>query len=108
MPTFGWGLRAVGSNLPHAGAVATECDQARDDGRLAKADVAHDHDALADAGVWSVEVDINLLEEPLTSSEDRVHGNAGHFKEQRFESNVLRSIGCKTHWRVREREKALT
>lgn len=77
--------------------MATERHQAGDDRRLAEADVAHDHDALAGAGVGPVEVAIDLLEEPLASGEDGVHGDAGHFEQQRFESDVLRSVGCKTH-----------
>lgn len=103
MPTFGWGLRAVGGNLSHAGTVAAERHQARNDRGLAEADVSYYRHAAVGAGVWAVEVGIDLLEEPLTTREDGVHGDAGHLKQQRFEGDVLRPIGCKTHW-VREIE----
>lgn len=102
--TFGWVLRAVGGYLSHAGAVAAECHQARDDGGLAEADVAHDRHAAVGAGVGAVEVRVDLLEQPLPACEDRVHGDAGHLEQQRFEGDVLRPIRCKTHWRVRETE----
>lgn len=64
--------------------MATERHQARDDCRLAKADVAYNHDAVVGAGVGAVEVGVDLLEEPLASREDRVHGDAGHLEQQRF------------------------
>lgn len=102
MPTFGWGLRAVGGNLSHAGAVAAERHQARDDRCLAKADVAYYRHAAVGAGVGAVEVGIDLLKEPLAARKDRVHGDARHLKQQRFEGDVLRPIGCKTHWRIRK------
>lgn len=100
--TFGRGLRAVGGDLPHAGAVAAECYQARDDGGLAEADVADYYHAAVGAGIGAVEVGVDLLEEPLAAGEDGVHGDAGHLKQQRFEGDVLRPIGCETHCRVRE------
>lgn len=107
MPTFGRGLGAVGGDLPHAGAVAAERHQAGDDGRLAEADVAHDGHAAVGAGVGAVEVGVDLLEEPLAAREDGVHGDAGHLKQQRFEGDVLRPIGGKTHWWVRKMENWL-
>lgn len=107
MPTFGRRLRAVGGNLSHAGAVAAERHQAGDDGRLAEADVAHNRHAAVGAGIGAVEVGVDLLEEPLAAREDGVHGDAGHLKQQRFEGDVLRPIGGKTHWRVRRIETLL-
>lgn len=81
MLTFGWGLRAVWGDLSHAGAVAAERHQARDDRSLAEADVAyHDHAAVG-ADIGAVEVDIDLLEEPLAAREDGVHRDAGHLKQ---------------------------
>lgn len=77
--------------------MAAQRHQPGDDRRLAEADVAHNHDAVADTAVWVVEVGVDLLEEPLASGEDGVHGDAGYFKQQRFESDVLRPIRCKTH-----------
>ena len=82
--------------------MAAERYQARDDRRLAKADVADYHHATVGACVGAVEVSIDLLEEPLTAGEDGVHGDAGHLKQQRFEGDVLRPIGCKTHCRTRK------
>lgn len=102
MPTFGWGLRAVRGNLSHAGTVAAQRHQAGDDGSLAEADVAHNRHAMVGAGIGPVKVGIDLLEEPLTAREDRIHGDAGHLKQQRFEGNVLRPIRGKTHWWVKE------
>lgn len=107
MPTFGRRLGAVGGNLSHAGAVAAERHQAGDDGRLAEADVAHNRHAAVGAGIGAVEVGVDLLEEPLAAREDGVHGDAGHLKQQRFEGDVLRPIGGKTHWRVRRIENLL-
>lgn len=104
MPTFGWGLGAVWSNLSHAGAVAAERHQARDNRRLAEADVAYYHHALVGADVGVVEVGVDLLEEPFAAGEDRVHGDAGHLKQQRFEGDVLRPIGSKAHCGVIENE----
>lgn len=87
--------------------MAAECHQARDDRGLAEADVAyHDH-ATVGADVGAVEVGIDLLEEPLAAREDRVHGDARHLKQQRFEGDILRPIRCKTHCRVRELENWL-
>lgn len=104
MPTFGRGLRAVGGDLPHARAVAAERHQARDDRRLAEADVAdHDHAAVG-AGVGAVEVGVDLLEEPLAAREHRVHGDAGHLEEQRLEGDVLRPVGREAHCGVTETE----
>lgn len=81
MPTFGWSLRAVGGNLSHAGAVTAECHQTRDDRSLAEANVAyHDH-ATVGADIGTVEVGIDLLEEPLAAREDRVHSDAGHLEQ---------------------------
>ena len=97
MLTFGWSLRAVGGDLPHAGAVAAERHQAGDDRRLAETDVAYYGHAAVGAGVGAVEVGVDLLEEPLAAREDRVHGDAGHLEQQRLECDVLRPIGCKTH-----------
>lgn len=77
--------------------MAAERHQARDDRRLAEADVAdHDHAAVG-AGVGAVELGVDLLEEPLSAREDRVHGDAGHLEQQRFEGDVLRAVGCETH-----------
>lgn len=84
--------------------MAAKCHQARDNGRLAEADVCHDRYAAVGAGIGAVEVGVDLLEEPLTACEDRVHGDAGHLKQQRLEGNVLRPVRGKTHWRVREKE----
>lgn len=77
--------------------MAAQRHQPGDDRRLAEADVAHDHDAVVATAVGVVEVGVDLLEEPLASREDRVHGDAGYFEQQRFESDVLRPIRCKTH-----------
>lgn len=98
MPTFGRGLRTVGGDLSHAGSVAAERHQAGDDGGFPEADVAHDGHATVGAGVGAVEVSVDLLEEPLAAGEDGVHGDAGHFEQQRFEGDVLRPVGGKTHW----------
>lgn len=97
MPTFGRGLRTVRGDLSHAGSVAAERHQAGDDGGLAEADVAHNCHAAVGAGVGAVEVGVDLLEEPLATGEDRVHGDAGHFEQQRFEGDVLRPVRGKTH-----------
>ncbi len=105
--TFGRGLWAVRGDLSHAGAVAAERHQTRDDCRLAEADVAHDCHATVGTGIGAVEVGVDLLEEPLAAREDRVHGDAGHLKQQRFEGDVLRPIRCKTHWRVEENKNWL-
>lgn len=77
--------------------MAAERHQARDDGSLAEADVAHDCHAAVGAGVGAVEVGVDLLEEPLTAREDRVHGDAGHLKQQGLEGDVLGSVGGETH-----------
>lgn len=98
MPTFGRGLRTVRGNLSHTGSVAAERHQAGDDGGLAEADVANDRHAAVGACVGAVEVGVDLLEEPLAAREDGVHGDAGHFEQQRFEGDVLRPVGGKTHW----------
>lgn len=80
--TFWRGLRAVGGDLAHAVAMATERHEAGDDGGLAVADVAHQNHAAIGAGVGGAEVGVDLLEEPITASEHRVHGDAGHLEEQ--------------------------
>lgn len=87
--------------------MAAERHQARDDRGLAEADVAHDRHAAVGAGIGAVEVGIDLLEEPLAAREDGVHGDAGHLKQQRFEGDVLRPVGGKTHWWVRKSENQL-
>lgn len=78
--------------------MAAERHQARDDRRLAEADVAYYRHAAVGADVGAVEVGIDLLEEPLAAREDGVHGDAGHLEQQRLEGDVLRPVGCKTHW----------
>lgn len=102
MLTLGWGLRAVGGDLSHAGAMAAERHQARDDRGLAEANVAYHHHSVVGAGVGVVEVGIDLLEEPLAARKDGVHGDARHLKQQRFEGDVLRPIRCKAHCQVGE------
>lgn len=87
--------------------MAAECHQARDYRGLAEADVAYYCHATVGAGIGAVEVSIDLLEQPLAAREDRVHGDAGHLKQQRFEGDVLRPVGCKSHWRFKEIENRL-
>lgn len=82
--------------------MAAECHQARDNRRLAEADVAYYHHALVGTDIGVVEVGVDLLEEPLAASEDGVHGDAGHLEQQGFEGDVLRPIGSKTHCWVTE------
>lgn len=77
--------------------MAAQRHQSRDDGRLAKADVSHNHNSARGASTGVVEVRVNLLKEPLAACEDGVHGDAGHLEQQRFERDVVRPIGCKTH-----------
>lgn len=84
--------------------MAAERHQARHDGGLAEADVAHHRHAAVGAGVGAVEVGVDLLEEPLAAREDGVHGDARHLEQQRFEGDVLRPVGCKTQWRVKRRK----
>lgn len=88
--------------------MAAERHQARDNRRLAEADVAYYHHALVGADVGVVEVGVDLLEEPFAAGEDRVHGDAGHLKQQRFEGDVLRPIGSKTHCRVIKRVSGIS
>lgn len=83
--------------------MAAESHQTGDDGGLAEADVPHHHHALVGADVGAVEVGVDLLEEPLPAGEDRVHGDAGHLEQQRFEGDVLRPIWSESHCRVKER-----
>lgn len=77
--------------------MAAQRHQSRDDGRLAEADVSHNHNAARGAGIGVVEVSVDLLKEPLAAREDGVHGDAGHLEQQRLESDVVRPIGCETH-----------
>lgn len=83
--------------------MAAERHQAGDDGRLAKADVAHHSHAAAGASVRAVDVGINLLEEPFAAGEDRVHGDAGHLEQQRLQGDVLGPVGGEAHCRSETR-----
>lgn len=78
--------------------MAAERHEAWDDGGLAVADVAHQNHAAIGAGVGGAEVGVDLLEEPITASEHRVHGDAGHLEEQRLQSDVLQSVRSESHW----------
>lgn len=49
--TFGGGAGALGGDLLHVTSMTAESHQPRDDGRLAKAHIAHDNGPTALAGV---------------------------------------------------------
>lgn len=90
-------MRAVGCDLPHASAVAAECNQPGDDGSLPKADVPHDHHTTVHAGVGALQLCIDLVEHPVPAHEDGFGGDAGDLEEQRLQGDVWRSVGCKAH-----------
>lgn len=95
--TFGRGVRAIGRNLSHTGAVAAECNQSGDDGRFPEPDVPHDHDTPVDAGVGTLQLCIYLVEHPVPAHEDGLSGDAGHLEEQWFQRDVGRSIRCEAY-----------
>lgn len=103
--TFGWSLRAVWGDLPHAVAVAAESHQAGDYGRLAKANVANEHHAPVGSTVGAAQLSINFLEKPLPPRKHRVHRDAGNLKEQRLQRYVLEPVWSEAHWGERERER---
>lgn len=88
--------------------MAAQRHQTRDDGCLAIANVAHDNYAEVGDVVASVEMGIDLLEQPITAGEDGVHGDAGHLEEEGLQGNVRWPVWGKPHWKVRgarERER---
>ena len=91
--------------MSHAVPVATERHQPGNDGRLAEADAADDNHAAIGGGVGSAQLGVNLLEQPITACEDRIHGDAGHLEEEGLESYVLETVRSKAHCGRRERER---
>lgn len=87
--------------------MAAERHKARDDSSLAESNVAHHGHSTVGATIGAVEVGVDLLEEPLTAGEDRVHGDAGHLEQQRFEGDVLGPVGGKAHCRGQTRSNWL-
>lgn len=97
--TFGRGVRAVGSDLPHPRAVAAERHQPGDDGGFPVADVADDDDAAVDAGVGALQLRVDLVEHPVPAHEHRLGGDAGHLEQQRLQGDVGGSVGREADWK---------
>lgn len=104
--TFRGGAGTVWGDLTHAAAMAAQCHQARDDGRLAVADAAHHHGALTLATLRGLQHVLQLLEQPVAAHKHRVCGDAGHLEEQRLQHNVHRFVGSKTSWRKRKKGRS--
>lgn len=88
---------AIGRDLSHARAVAAQRNQSGDDGGFAKPDVPNDHDASVDAGVGTLQLRVDLVENPVPANEDGLSGDAGHLEEQRFQRDVGRSVRCEAY-----------
>lgn len=86
--TFRRCARAVGCDLSHAAAMATEGHQAGDDGSFAEAHVAHNDGPGALTRFAGPQVILQLTEQPITAHEHRVCGDAGNLKQQRLEHDV--------------------
>lgn len=81
--------------------MATQRHQTRDDGRLAVADVAHNNHTAVGAVFATVEMGVDLLEQPITAGKDGVHGDAGHLEEEGLQGDVRWPVRGEPHWRGR-------
>lgn len=99
MITFRRADGTVGGDLTHAAAVAAQRHEAGDDGRLAVADAAHQHGALALAAFRGLQRFLQLLEQPVAADKHGVCSDAGHLEEQRLQHDVHRFVGSETSWR---------
>ena len=98
--------RAGGGNLSHPATMATEGDQPGHDGRLAEAHVAHNDRPAALSGLaLDPQPILQLLEQPITAHEHRVHGNAGHLEEEGLQHDLSRLVRSEAGWRETERER---
>lgn len=79
--TFWRSIWAVGCDLSHAAAMATECHQTGDDGGFAEAHVTHQDNPGAFARFPGPQVILELLEQPITAHKHRVGGDAGNFEQ---------------------------
>lgn len=90
-------MGAVGCDLPHACSMAAQGHKSRNNGRFPEANVATDYYTPIYTVIFTLQLGINLMEEPIPAHKRGIRGDTRHLKQKWLQGDVRRPVGSKAN-----------